>query len=121
MSRAEIYIKQKDLDEAAKCVQRMIAIDAKSPETSPGGAHVRKPIARTQISSTMPLPGSATCWRSTTRCPKSITPGDLLTFRKGDLNHAKDDFEQLVRIFPQFPEAQERLRAIREKLANPHP
>ena len=33
MSRAEIYIKRKNLDEAAKCVQQMIAIDAKSPET----------------------------------------------------------------------------------------
>src|SRR5208283_2179772 len=31
-TREEIYIKRKNLDDAAKCVERIIAIDAKAPE-----------------------------------------------------------------------------------------
>jgi tetratricopeptide (TPR) repeat protein len=39
--------------------------------------------------------------------------------KKGDLNRAKDDFEQVVRLAPQFPGAGEKLSAIRSRLADP--
>ena len=48
MSRAEIYVKQKNLDEAAKCVRRMIAIAPKAPETLSGAGHDRKTLRGSQ-------------------------------------------------------------------------
>ena len=52
-------------------------------------------------------------------CPKCITPAGYAYQQKGDLQHALQDFEQVVRLAPQFPGAQETLKTIREKLAGP--
>ena len=40
-------------------------------------------------------------------------------FQEGDLNHAREDFEHLVGIAPQFPGAQVCLDAIQAALASP--
>ncbi len=42
-----------------------------------------------------------------------------LLHAKSDLILAKQDFEQLVRLVPQYPGAQERLKFIKEQLQNP--
>ena len=59
------------------------------------------------------------CWRSTPRRPKIYNARGLCLSAKRRFDHAKDDFEQVVRMFPQFPGAQERLGAIRAKLGSP--
>ncbi|MGO9115554.1 MAG: tetratricopeptide repeat protein [Thermoguttaceae bacterium] len=119
MSRAEIYFKEKKLDEAAKCLQRMIAIDAKSPET--------RQIQITFAANCLDLhrPDDAIALLSQSLSSNDAFP-ELYDARghaymqKGDLNRAKEDFEQVVRLLPQFSGARENLKVIEAKLANPH-
>jgi len=120
MSRAEIHIKQKNLEEAVKCVQRMIRIDAKAPETLPA----QFMIATKYLELTPPDADKAIAWLSqileiNKSAPDVYNVRGLAYLLKNDLNRAKQDFEQVVRLSPQFPGAQENLNTIRAKLAHP--
>jgi tetratricopeptide (TPR) repeat protein len=118
MSRAEIRVKQKNLDEAAKCVHRMAAIDAKAPET------LQEQFILAVNCLDLNRPDEAISWLSQIlEVNKSLA--DVYNVRgkayvkKGTLNCARQDFEQVLRIRPDYPGAQERLKAIRAQLANP--
>ena len=118
MSREEICIKQKDLEQAAKCVQRMTEIDPKSPETR----QAELVLAGNLID--LKQFDEAIAWLSrmlevNSAAPEIYNARGIAYLQKGDLIHAKDDFEQVVRMFPQFPGAQERLGMIRAKLGSP--
>ncbi len=119
MSREEICIKQKDLEQAAKCVQRMIEIDPRSPETR----QAELVLAGTLID--LKQFDESIVWLSrilevNNASPEVYNARGLAYAQKGDLNHAKQDFEQVVRLMPQFPRARENLAAIEAQLARPH-
>jgi tetratricopeptide (TPR) repeat protein len=123
--RAEIYIQQNNFDEALKCAQRMIAIDAKSLEA----VQTQLIVARTCLtmaSKSLELhrPDDAIQVLSqflkiSDAVPEIYNARGRAYFQKGDLDHAREDFEHLVRISPQFPGAQANLSAIRAQLAGP--
>jgi len=118
MSRAEIHLKQKNLDEAVKCIQRMTAIDAKSPETIQSQYMMaakyldlnRPDDAIGSLNQILKIHDAA---------PQIYNARGLAYLQKGDLSRAQLDFEQVVRLFPQFPGAQQNLNAIRARLAHP--
>ena len=118
MSRAEIRIKQNDLDKAAKSVEKMIDIDPKSPET----LHAQFMLATKYIE--LNRLDDAIFWlEQVLKVNKSAAEAYDARGRayllKGDLNRAQQDFEQILRIHPDYPGAKERLNAIRAQLANP--
>jgi tetratricopeptide (TPR) repeat protein len=176
MSRAEIFIAQKKLDEAAKCVQRLAEIDPKATETirsrslievaksldlnRPDEArdprfmaawmdlvliHMRqKNVAEVSrcaqrmmaidplearfrlglLSAELKRFDEAIDWYTQTLAIKNNLPQVYFARggayeEKGDLNRARDDFEQVVRLLPQDPGAREKLRSIQARLANP--
>lgn len=118
MSRAEIHIKQKNLEEAVKCVQRMTDINAKSPETIQSQFMLaakylelnRPDEAIGLLSQILQIHDAA---------PQIYNARGLAYLLKNDLPRAKQDFEQVVRLFPQFPGAREKLNTIRAKLGHP--
>jgi tetratricopeptide (TPR) repeat protein len=117
-ARAQISIMQNDLDEAAKCVQRLMAIDAKSQEAlqtlfmvAGKCLELKRPDAAIDLLSPFLKINDAV--------PQFYNLRGHAYLQKGDLNHALEDFEQIVRLAPQFPEAQEKLREIKRQLANP--
>ncbi len=117
-SREEIFVKQKNLDEGAKCVQRMIEIDAKSPETIPALLmFVGNCIDQNRPDDALALLNQ---FLSVNPAPPEIYNARGYAYRqKGDLNHARQDFEHVLSLVPQFPGAQQALKAIKEQMANP--
>ena len=118
MSRADICIMQKNLDEAARCVQRMTALDARSPTT------IQKQFILAASYLDLDRPDEAIAWLSQIlEVNKSLA--DVYNVRgtayakKGDWNHAKEDFQRLVLLAPQYPGAQEKLSDVRSRLTNP--
>ncbi len=117
LSREEICFKQKKLEEAGKCVERMFSIDPGSPETRQAAVYftgacidLHRPDDAIQLLNQV--------LKSDVPYPELYNARGLAYFQKGDLQLAKQDFEQVVRIFPQFPGAQANLKAIGEKLAS---
>ena len=118
MSRTDICLVKKNIDDAAKCVKRMTAIDAKSPIT------LQKQFIVAANYLELNRPDEAIAWLSRI-LEVNQTLADVYNVRgaayvkKGDLRHALEDFEQLLRLAPQFPGAQEKVIAIRARLNNP--
>ena len=118
MSRTEIYLKQKDFAEAGKCVQRMISIDARSPETLQtqlmfaGNCldHNRFDEAIDLLSQSLQIIDSV---------PEICHARGLVYWKKGDLNHALEDLERVERLAPHFPGIQDKLREIRRQRGSP--
>lgn len=111
MSRAEIRVKQKNLDEAAKCVHRMATIDAKAPETLQ--AQYRMASKYSELN----RPDDAIDWlnqilKVNQSAADAYTARGIAYYQKHDLRHAQQDFEQVLRISPKYPQGQERLDAI---------
>jgi len=118
MSRAEILIKQGKFDEAAKCVQRMVAIDAKSPETLQAQFMMATKYLELNRSD------DAIGWLNqileiNDMAVDVYNARGIAYMQKGDLNHARQDFLQVLRISPKYPGAQERLNAVQSRLVNP--
>jgi tetratricopeptide (TPR) repeat protein len=116
MTRAEIYFKQKNLDEAANCVRKMVAIDAKSLETR----QAQLMIANNYFE--LNRLDDAIAWYSQLLAIDNAAPSVYFMlgsayYNKGDLIHAKDTFEHIVQLVPGSVEAQERLKAIQSELA----
>lgn len=117
-SRAEIFIVQKNLDGAAACIRKMTTIDARSPETLQAlFIVVTKCLELTRPDVAIDLLSRSL--ESNDADPRLYNLRAHAYLQKSDWNHAKDDFEQVLRLAPQFPEAQEKLNAVRAKLANP--
>jgi superkiller protein 3 len=118
MSLADIYVQQKNLDDAGKCVQRMAAIDAKARET----IQAEFMMAKKQFE--LKHFDEAIGWCSQILEVARLEVGayhlrGTAYLQKGDLPRAKQDFEQILRIYPAFPGAQETLNAIRARMASP--
>jgi len=117
LTRAEIGIKQKDLDEATKCVQRMMAIDVKSPETIQAEllvAGVYLKLKRPEAA----IDSLGDFLKHNPAVPDVYNARGIAYAQKGDLIHAKEDFEQVLRIRPNYADAQGRLDAIQTQLDN---
>jgi tetratricopeptide (TPR) repeat protein len=118
LSREEIELKQKDLDAAARTVRRMMAIDAKSQETIQAlYLYVGKccQLGRADeaiefLNQSLKVNGAA---------PEIYRARGLAYMQKGELLRAQQDFEQVLRLRPDFPNAKEALKEIRSRLANP--
>jgi protein O-mannosyl-transferase len=87
---AAAYIELKQFDRAIRCYTEVLEMFKANPRVAQGGAALQVLVARGQAYEL-----------------------------KGDLNRAKEDFEEVARLVPQNPEVQEKVRAIREKLASP--
>jgi len=175
MNGAKIFIAQKNLDEAAQCVQRLTEIDAKAPETVQSRMLLAaaKNLDRNDANDTDDpqfmgiwmnllllhlkqnhLPDVAMCAKHMiaidpllARCGLGAKYAELKRFdeaidwftqalairsdlpqvyfargeiyeKKGDLNRAKEDYQEVVRLAPQEPVAQQKLNSIRARLAN---
>ena len=132
MTQAEIRVKQKNLDEAGKCVRKMVAIAANAPETlqtqfmmatkliemgrtEMGAKHVEEAVKHLDkgigwLSQILEVDKSAA---------EVYNARGVAYLLKGDLLPAKQDFEQVLRLRPQFPGAQEKLNEIQTQLDNP--
>jgi tetratricopeptide (TPR) repeat protein len=114
----EIYIKQKSVDAAAKCVQGMIAIDRKSPTT----LQAQYQLAKYYLDLARPddaIAGLTAMLEIDKSTPEVYDARGTAYVKKGDLQHALEDFEQILRLAPQYPGVQERIRYVRERLGNP--
>ena len=114
----EIYIKQKNVDAAATCVQGMIAIDRKSPTT----LQAQYQLAKYYLNLDRPddaIAGLTAMLEIDKSTPEVYDARGTAYVEKGDLQHALEDFEQVLRLAPQYPGVQERIRDVRERLGNP--
>ena len=145
MSRAEIYIRQNDLDQAVKCIQKMIAIDAKAGETlqiqfqlagklielgqsdmatkhlDEAARHFDEAIGWLgQVLQFNPLAADVYNARGIAYLLKADVHRARQDFVqvKNDLLHAQQDFKQVLTISPNIPGARERLDIARAQLAN---
>jgi tetratricopeptide (TPR) repeat protein len=118
MSRMEICIKQENLDEAGRCVQRMSFIEPNSPET----LHAAIQLGAKYLELNRP-DDAIHCFNqileNNKSAPDAYAARGRAYFLKGDLTRAKADFEQVLRIRPDFPGVREALKAIQEQLAKP--
>ena len=117
LTRVEIGIKQKDLDEADKCVRRMMAIDVKSPVT----IQAELLVAGVYLNLNRPeaaIDSLGDFLKHNPAVPDIYNARGIAHAQKGDLIHAKEDFEQVLRIRPNYADAQERLNAIKTQLDN---
>ena len=51
--------------------------------------------------------------------PEIFNARAIAYWRKGDLNRAQQDLQQVLHIRPDYPGAQEKLNAVRGELGNP--
>ncbi len=114
----EIFIKQKNVNEAARCVQRMIDIDGKSPATLQGQLQ----LAKCYLDLKRPddaIAGLTAILEIAKSLPEVYNARGTAYLQKGDLQHALEDFEQVLHLAPQYPGVQERILDVRERLGNP--
>ncbi len=117
MSRAEIRVKQGKLDEAGKCVERMINIDPKAPE----------PLLAERVMANRHLElnhvDEAIGWLGrileVAKLIEIYNARGTIYLQKGDWIRAQQDLAKVAHDFPQFPGVQEKLREIQRQLANP--
>ena len=116
INRAQIYVKQKKLDEAVDCVRRMIAIAPKAPETFSAQLTIAKHCVDANqpdkaielLNPILEINNSAV---------EVYFLRALAYLQKGDLIHAKEDLGHIppqLRETPQFREALEKLREAEE-------
>ena len=115
LTRAELGIKRKDVDEAAKCVHRMMAIDVKAPQT------IQAELLVAGVYLDLKRPEAAIDFlgdflKHNPSVPDIYNARGIAYLQKGDLIHAKNDFEQILRIRPNHTDAQKRLDAIQTQL-----
>ena len=118
LSRAEIYILQKNLNEAVKCLpahdrhRRQVAGNHPGAFDHGGQVHrLRRPDEAIELISRFLKINDAV--------PEMYNARGFAYLQKGDWNRAREDFEQVVRLAPRFPGVQEKLEYIRAQLANP--
>ena len=116
INRAQIYVKQKKLDEAVDCVRRMIAIAPKAPETF----SAQLTIAKHCVDANQP-DKAIELLNPILEINNSAVEVYFLRriayLQKGDLIHAKEDLGHIppeLRETPQFREALEKLREAEE-------
>ena len=120
MTQVELYVKLKNPEEAATCVRRMMAIDAKAPESRQAMLmFVSDCLDFKRPDDAIDLLSESLKVNDTS--PELYNARGLAYLLKGDLRQAVQDFERVVRLAPQFPLAAERLMAIRSRLVNPRP
>lgn len=113
-SRADIAIMQGKLDEARKCVERMISIDPHAPET----LQEERIMANRHLE--LNHADEAIGWLS--RILESNPLVEVyyargsLYLQKGDWIHAQQDLAKVAHDFPQFPGVQDKLREIQRQL-----
>jgi tetratricopeptide (TPR) repeat protein len=117
LTGAEIGIEQKDLDEAARCIQRMTEIDDKSPETihaellvADGYLNLKGAKAAIDLLDEFLIQNPA--------APEIYLARGKAYEKTGKLIRAKEDFEQALRIRPNYADAQQQLNFIRSQLDN---
>ena len=118
LSRAEIALRQNNLDEIKKCAQRMIAIDSRAGETIQAQRifavkclDLKRPDAALEL-----LNESL---KSNDGVPEIYDLRARIYLQKGDLIHGLEDLERVHRMAPQASGIQELINEIKKQLANP--
>ena len=138
ISGTEIYIKQGNLDEAEKCVRRMIEIDDKSPSQATYQAEgmlaqhylanehlTNKRFDKARVLLSLMLNVNKSDPQLYYFRGFTYVNGDLkqalehVGQNREALQRALEDFEQVERLKPDFPGIQDKIREIKSRLAEP--
>lgn len=119
------YVEQKNPEKALACLEKTGARFVQAAAGKPPSLElIRMPFALALIYLNLKQPDKAIAWLDQIvaidrSLPQVFDVRGTAYATKGDLVHAKADFEQVYTLAPQFPNIQEKLRAV-NAMGRPH-